>query len=1472
MANTISGLSLANTFNEWMIVTNQASKELNYIGKSDWHKDTGTLFLDDTGVGLQANTITNFTKKVNIYGEDSSLEVEKEIVVTSGQVKIQNTTLGLINSGAANIGGILNALAPNTGLYVANTANISGRMNVTGAATLSNTLSVTGNTILSANLSVTNDIGGNNVFVTNTTNTRNIIYSGTLTGGTGVISIGPNQINKDAVGNVGIGTAATGFRVSIAGATPSSIPLYLSSDATNAYVYTPNALFTGTTTSYPIVFVANSVPIARFDSAGKLGIGTQSPTANLHVIGDSIVSGSGYFNDVQSNARVNTATLTVTGNTTTDILQANTSVNTALVTTTTLNVRNVSANNLSSNSLTVAGNTVSNNITSNNSVATATLRVTGNTNANVVIANTISSNTIMSNTLNVSANIYAGNIYVYGSIVQSEPWISSSNTTTINDNSPSLRNASFNVYRPGVNTAQLRWNETAKYWDFLDVANTSLPYYKILTTNNVSGLSRAITVSDGGTGKTTFTTGNVISYDGSTLISLPRQTLTTANLGTGNTITTVTLDSYGRVSSINAVPISIGVSQIVGLNPTAAGIDTTNATNISTGTLSAARLPASGVVGGTYGNTTQIPIITIDSTGRVNTATTTGISTRIKLQADLTTGNVSGGGTLSIRGTTPGISVSIPFNTNESQFNIENTGVTSLTGTLNQVSVSGSTGSVTLSLPQTISSNSSPSFVKVTANLDAKIANSVNFFGTSFRGTTGVTAQFTGNLIGIATSSLNSANSGLLDNLPLQPNKAQISSNQVARSDSDGNMRLSTIIYTAANEVALPENVTKIFVTQNFPNDPNNTNMIRTTGIATLSSAVQAAAGNATNKNWNISVLGNAGNVAAAGITGTIPSSKIGTTTDYTVGSLTTAGNLTTTAFFKSSNVVSQSLTNGALVLNGSAGAMVLDDGGHKRISWNDGGGNFNIRAGNYFNGTTLVYARGIGDTVNSGAAGMTFNTDGVDGSIVMYVANTGAPGTAASFSNTITLDSNGFSVLSRKSVIGAGATGYAANSSLWVKGDVTSDRSDGSGVMYLGGTGGYIYYNNTDYSLGPVAGKTNNFYAPGKISCGNHLQTIGQNVTSSLWYSAFFRNDGNDAGFLNSPPQSTSTAAIASSWNNSRPFSWNLTTGAVAIDRSANGTTIGGKTSIGTGTTDFRGQPAATPSLYVKGDITSDRGSGNGVVYLGATGGYIYYNGSDYSLGSVTNKTNSLTIPGGLTCTGISTTSVRTILVNNSANVGTDGVVGQIELKSPLTESPNTAGISFHRPGAYAVNMGLDPDNIFRLGGWSDGLNKYRWTSDSAGNLIIGNTLTANNVKFRNVLSSDVNTLDAYTEGTWAPVLTFDSQTVAPTYSTQQGSYTRIGNRVFFDIALVLTSKGTAQPGGLGSISLPINSTRNTSCSINYSNLSQVVTSVHALVEGNNTRVRVDYAPVGSLTTGQMPFSIYSNSTILYLSGTYTV
>jgi hypothetical protein len=49
---------------------------------------------------------------------------------------------------------------------------------------------------------------------------------------------------------------------------------------------------------------------------------------------------------------------------------------------------------------------------------------------------------------------------------------------------------------------------------------------------------------------------------------------------------------------------------------------------------------------------------------------------------------------------------------------------------------------------------------------------------------------------------------------------------------------------------------------------------------------------------------------------------------------------------------------------------------------------------------------------------------------------------------------------------------------------------------------------------------------------------------------------------------------------------------------------------------------------------------------------------------------------------------------------------------------------MSFHRGGAYAVNLGLDPDNVLRIGGWSAAPN--RWQLDMGGNQTVAGSMTS--------------------------------------------------------------------------------------------------------------------------------------------------
>ena len=63
---------------------------------------------------------------------------------------------------------------------------------------------------------------------------------------------------------------------------------------------------------------------------------------------------------------------------------------------------------------------------------------------------------------------------------------------------------------------------------------------------------------------------------------------------------------------------------------------------------------------------------------------------------------------------------------------------------------------------------------------------------------------------------------------------------------------------------------------------------------------------------------------------------------------------------------------------------------------------------------------------------------------------------------------------------------------------------------------------------------------------------------------------------------------------------------------------------------------------------------------------------------------------------------------------------------------------------------------------------------------------------------SSDANTLDDYEEGTWTPGITFSGAAVGMTYTTQIGSYQKIGNRVTVNFWINLSAKGSSTGSAL--------------------------------------------------------------------------
>jgi hypothetical protein len=169
MANTVSTISYANTFGQWMVATNALVAENNILAAGDYTKDSGTLYLSETTKNaLQANGNIIVQKQLLVQGVASSATVDNNLTV-AGQVYFSNATLGLTNTGQANINGLLVAQGPGIGLNVANNAYVGGNTTIKF------------NTITN-NVQANSTVNTTTASITGTTYTNNLEANAKITG------------------------------------------------------------------------------------------------------------------------------------------------------------------------------------------------------------------------------------------------------------------------------------------------------------------------------------------------------------------------------------------------------------------------------------------------------------------------------------------------------------------------------------------------------------------------------------------------------------------------------------------------------------------------------------------------------------------------------------------------------------------------------------------------------------------------------------------------------------------------------------------------------------------------------------------------------------------------------------------------------------------------------------------------------------------------------------------------------------------------------------------------------------------------------------------------------------------------------------------------------------------------------------------------------------------------------------------
>jgi hypothetical protein len=103
----------------------------------------------------------------------------------------------------------------------------------------------------------------------------------------------------------------------------------------------------------------------------------------------------------------------------------------------------------------------------------------------------------------------------------------------------------------------------------------------------------------------------------------------------------------------------------------------------------------------------------------------------------------------------------------------------------------------------------------------------------------------------------------------------------------------------------------------------------------------------------------------------------------------------------------------------------------------------------------------------------------------------------------------------------------------------------------------------------------------------------------------------------------------------------------------------------------------------------------------------------------------NSATVTNGVyTGTNNTLTGVN-YFRSDKGSTSTVGANSNYALQA-FSNDAGAAGMSFHRGGYYAVNMGLDPDNVLRIGGWSASANRLQL--DMSGNLTVAGAMYGTN------------------------------------------------------------------------------------------------------------------------------------------------
>jgi hypothetical protein len=770
-----------------------------------------------------------------------------------------------------------------------------------------------------------------------------------------------------------------------------------------------------------------------------------------------------------------------------------------------------------------------------------------------------------------------------------------------------------------------------------------------------------------------------ITYTAGTGLSeSPSYTFNIANIGTAGTYGTASqvpvfvTNAQGQVTSVTNTGIAISAGAVSGLAASAT-TDTTNASNITSGTLPVARLSGSytgitgvgtlaagtwnaSTIGATFGGTG----LTTYAQGDLLYATS---STTLGRLADVVTGNalISGG----VGGDPAWGKIGLQTHV-DGTLQVVNggTGATTLTGYV----YGNGTGAFTAStsIPNSATTATSANTASAIVARDASGNFSAGTITASLSGNASTATSATS-----ATTATNLAG-GVAGAIPYQ---------------SAG----GTTLFSAAGTSGqyLQSNGTSAPSWSTLPTIGNGTLTMAVSGTGLSGSATFTAnqsgnstftvTSNATNANTASTIVARdaSGNFSAGTITATLSGSATQVSNSLTLA--TSGTGLSGSATFNGASAQTFTVTSNATSAN-TASTIVARDA-----------------SGNFSAGTITATLSGTATTgTNWGSYGA-------------------VPAAGTSFGNANTIgrsDANGYTYF------------FYINSN-------TNNNENPSVSQVIVTNGGDNFYRKAS-----IAHLTSSLSGTAPINISGNAATA---TTADQIDSWPFRNTGSNAGVnadtLDSNGITYYTAGVPN-------FTGNATDGALYSQAYSSSWQHQIAADYRSGQIALRGKNSGTwqswRTVLDSGNYTSYAPSLTG---SGASG--------TWGISITGNAGNTSSISNAV---GGSYTWTATQYFTGNGNTASASNIGA----QAYSTGGNGAIMAFHRGGQYAVNMGLDSDNILRIGGWSAPANLFQM--NMSGNLTMAGNVTAHS--------------DERLKKDWAPVKEGFVEQLA---SIKSGTYTRI-------------------------------------------------------------------------------------------------